>query len=166
MTTASKLALALVALAAVATTSLQAQASGQITATATVQTPITITPLANLDFGNVFPGLAKTVLSTGAGAGQFQIAGQGTSEVNITFTLPTNLVFNANNLPIGTWTGGQFGTNTQASQTSITPTGSTTTNLVGGGLFVWLGATVTPAVAQVAGTYTALVTMSVAYTGN
>ena len=166
MTTASKLALALVALAAVATTSLQAQASGQITAQATVQTPITITGLANLDFGNVFPGLSKTVLSTGAGAGQFQIAGQGTAEVNISFTLPTNLVNGGNNLPIGSWTGGQFGTNTQASQVALTPTGPTTTNLVGGGLFVWLGATVTPAVAQVAGLYQAQVTMSVAYTGN
>ena len=88
--------------------------------------------------------------------------------MNVTFVLPTNLTFGANNLPIGTFTGGRNTANTQAAQTAITPTGTTTTRLdaVTGALFIWLGATVTPTVAQVAGTYNGLITMTVAYTGN
>jgi hypothetical protein len=165
MTTASKLSLALVALLAVGATSAQAQ-SANITATAVVQTPLTVTGAAALDFGNVFPGVVKSIAPTAATAGRFSIAGQGNAQVILTFTLPTNLTNGANNLPIGTWLGGQFATNTQASQTAITPTAPVTTNLgAAGSLFVWLGATVTPAVAQVAGTYNGTVTMAVVYTG-
>jgi len=168
MTTASKLSLALVALLAVGATSAQAQVSANITATAVVQTPLTVTGAAALDFQNVFPGLAKTVAPTAATAGRFTVGGQLNAEVNITFVLPTNLTFGANNLPIGTFTGGRNTANNQAGQTAITPTGTTTTRLdaVTGALYIWLGATVTPTVAQVAGTYNGTVTMTVAYTGN
>jgi len=169
MTTASKLSLALVALLAIGATSAQAQVSANITATAVVQTPLTVTGAAALDFQNVFPGLAKTISPvTAATAGRFTIGGQLNAEVNITFVLPTNLTFGANNLPIGTWTGGRNTANTQASQTAITPTGTTTTRLdaTTGALYIWLGATVTPTVAQAAGTYNGTVTMTVAYTGN
>jgi len=88
--------------------------------------------------------------------------------VNITFVLPTNLTFGANNLPIGTFAGGRNTVNTQAAQTAITPTGTTTTrlNAATGALYIWLGATVTPTVAQAAGAYNGTVTMTVAYTGN
>jgi len=167
MNTASKLSLTLVALMAVGVSSAQAQASAQINATATVQTPLSLTGVNPLAFGNVFPGLTKTILPTDATAGKFSIAGQASAEVNITFTLPTNLVSGANNLPIGTWTGGRNIADVQAGQTALTPTAATITPLSGtGGLFIWLGATVTPAVAQVAGAYSSPVTMTVAYTGN
>lgn len=168
MTTASKLSLALVALLVVGASAAQAQVSANINATAVVQTPLSVTGTTTLDFGNVFPGLAKTIAATDATAGKFTIGGQLNAEVNITFTLPTNLVNGANNLPIGTWTGGRNVVNTQGTQTAIVPTGTTTTRLDAGtgALYTWLGATVTPSVAQVAGTYTSPVTMTVAYTGN
>lgn len=168
MTTASKLSLAVVALFLVGTSVAQAQVSANINATALVQTPLTVTGTTTLDFGNVFPGLAKSIASTDATAGEFTVGGQLNAEVNVTFVLPTNLTNGGNNLPIGTWTGGRNTANTQAGQTAITPSGATTTRLdaATGALFVWLGATVTPSVAQVAGTYTSPVTMTVAYTGN
>ncbi len=166
MNTASKLSLAVVALLALGAATAQAQTAG-INATATVQTPLTLTGQADLAFGAVFPGVAKTVLSTDPGAGRFLIAGQGSAEVNVTFALPVNLVSGGNNLPIGTWTGGEFDANTQASQTAITPTAATVTNIgVAGSLYIWLGATVSPAFGQAAGAYSSPITMTVAYTGN
>jgi hypothetical protein len=168
MTTASKLSLALVTLLALGASSAQAQVSANINATATVQTPLTVTGTTTLDFQNVFPGLVKTVAPTAATAGKFTIGGQLNAEVNITFVLPSNLVNGANNLPIGTFTGGRNTANTQAGQVAITPTAATITRVdaATGALYIWLGATVTPGVAQVAGVYTAPITMTVAYTGN
>ncbi len=168
MNTASKLALALVALAAVATTSVQAQGvSNTITATAAVQTPLTVTGTTTLDFGNVFPGVNKTIAPTDATAGKFTVGGQSSAQVNVTFSVPSNLANGINNLPINTWVGGYDTDNTQPSQTVLNTGGTTTTNLDAGtgALYVWLGATVAPGAAQVAGTYNALVTMTVAYTG-
>lgn len=167
MTTASKLSLAVLALTLVGASVAQAQ-SANITATAVVLTPLTVTGAASLDFGNVFPGLVKTIAPTAATAGRFSITGSGASQVILTFTLPTTLVHTtlpANTMPIGTFLGGQFATNTQGSQTPIVVTAPVTTNLAAGSLFVWLGATVTPTITQVAGTYNGTVTMAVVYTG-
>ena len=86
----------------------------------------------------------------------------------MTFTLPTNLTFGANNLPIGTWTGQHNATNTVPG-TAFTPSAASTLAVLAAGTgnrFVFIGATVTPAVAQVAGAYTGTVTMNVVYTGN
>jgi len=167
MNTASKLSLTLVALLALGTTAAQAQ-SANIQATATVQTPLTVTGTAPLAFGNVFPGLPKTILSGDATSGRFTILGQPSAEVSMTFTLPTNLTFGANTLPIGTWTGQHNATNTVPG-TAFTPSAaSTLANLapVTGNRYVFIGATVTPAVAQAAGAYAGTITMNVVYTGN
>jgi hypothetical protein len=168
MTTASKLSLAVVALFLAGATVAQAQ-SANINATATVQTPLTLTGTAALAFGNVFPGLAKTVLPTDAASGRFTILGQPVAEVAMTFTLPTNLTFGANNLPIGTWAGLHNATNVTAGATAFTPSAAITlANLaaVTGNRFLFIGATVTPAVAQAAGAYTGTITLNVLYTGN
>lgn len=168
MRTASKLSLAVLALALVGASSAQAQ-SANISATATVQTPLTLTGATTLAFGNVFPGLAKTVPVTDPAAGRFDIAGQAAAEVSMTFTVPLNLTSGANNLPIGTWTGYHNTTNNaSAGGAAFTPSlAATLMNLSGTGAgFVFIGATVTPAVAQVAGAYTGTITMNVVYTGN
>lgn len=168
MSSASKLALAFAAVAFAGASVAQAQVSGSIAANATVQTPLTVTGANTLDFGNVFPGVNKTVdaVAGGAAAGRFDVAGQGSAQVTVDFVLPTNLVNGLNNLAIGTWTAARFGTNTQASAVSFAPTGTETTNInAAGTLFVWVGGQVSPTAAQVAGLYTANVTMTVAYTG-
>ena len=86
------------------TASLHAQ-STTIQATANVLSAITVTG-TNLAFGNVTPGVTKTVAITDAGAGQFVVTKAAATSVALTFTLPTNLTNGGNNLPIGTWTGG------------------------------------------------------------
>jgi hypothetical protein len=168
MSTASKLALAFAVVAFAGASVAQAQVSGSIAANATVQTPLTVTGSNTLDFGNVFPGVNKTVdaVTGGAAAGRFDVAGQSSAQVTIDFVLPTNLVNGLNNLTIGSWSAAHFGTNTQASGVSFNPTGTETTNIgAAGTLFVWVGGQVSPTAAQVAGLYTANVTMTVAYTG-
>jgi spore coat protein U-like protein len=138
--------------------------SGSITATALVQQPINVNGAVNLSFGNVFPGVNKAVLLTDAGAGRFDVTGQASTPVNLAFTaLPTNLANGGNNLPVS-FSSGYNTSNSAAGATSFAPGSGASTSLSGtGALFVFLGGTVTPAVNQAAGTYTATVTLQVTY---
>jgi hypothetical protein len=160
VTRVSAVAAALFSLA----TAAQAQ-SANINALATVYTPITVSGTRALDFGTVFPGVAKTIAIAATTSGQFQLGGQASGNVNLTFTLPTNLVNGANNLPIGTWTGCTSGTNTTAGCTAFTPSGTATASAFSalGALWVFVGGTVTPGAAQAAGNYTGTVTLTAAY---
>ena len=139
--------------------------SANINATATVFQAITVTGARDLAFGNVFPGVTKTVVVSDATSGRFDLTGQSSGNVNVSFTLPTNLTSGANNLPIGTWTGCTNGTNTTTGCTSFTPSaGATASAFSGAGaLFVWVGGTVSPAANQAAGAYTGVVTLTAAY---
>lgn len=147
-----------------------AQNTGNITAQANVVTPITVTPQINLDFGNVFPGVAKTVPRTAATAGRWRASGFGGAQVTLSFTLPTNLTSGANTLPIsfGAGTAGRNTVLDAATATAFDPAAGATANLAAAPaseLFVWIGGTVTPTVAQPAGLYTGTITLTVSYTG-
>lgn len=163
MRTATVLSALTAATLSVGAGSLHAQ-SATIQATATVLSAITVTG-TNLAFGNVTPGVNKTVAITDAGAGQFTVTKAAATSVALTFTLPSNLTFGANNLPIGTWTAGWNNTaNNAAGATGFTPSAAATTVPSGGAnLWVWIGGTVSPGGAQAAGAYTGNVTMQVAY---
>jgi len=164
MRTASKVTMGLVALTLVAVNVAAAQNSASLNVTANVQQPITVVAAANLDFGNVFPGVNKSVAVTDAAAGRFNVLGQASAPISLTFVLPTNLSAGANLLPIANWTGNH---NTSASPagTGFTPSAAATaaTLSASGQLFVYLGAQVTPAISQVAGNYTGTVQMTVVY---
>lgn len=135
-----------------------------INATATVQAPINVVAAANLDFQTVLPGVGSTVAVTDPTAGRWDVTGQASAPVSLSFTLPSNLASGANLMPIGSYTGNH---NTTASPTgtSFTPSGTPTAAglSAGGQLFVYIGATVTPATNQAAGVYTAAVTLTVLY---
>jgi hypothetical protein len=143
----------------------EAQNSANINATATVLSAITVTAANDLQFGNVTPGVNKTVAITDAGAGRFNVVKAANQGLTLTFTLPTNLSDGTNNLPIGTWTGGWNTSATPVGATAFTPNAAGTNTAVTAGttVFVYVGATVTPAAAQVAGSYTNTVTMSAVY---
>ena len=145
-------------------TAAQAQ-SANIQALATVYQPISVAGTRDLDFGTVFPGVAKSIGVAAATSGQFQLGGQASANVNLSFTLPTDLVSAGNNLPIGTWTGCTSGTNTTVGCTGFTPSGAATASAFSGAgaLWVFVGATVTPAAAQPAGNYSGTVTLTAAY---
>lgn len=141
----------------------QAQ-SATIQVTANVLTALTAAATGNLVFGNVTPGVAKTIAATGAGAGAFNLTGQASQGVTVSFTLPTNLTSGVNNLAIGTWTGLWNTTATQTG-TAFTPSaGGQNLNLTAAGrLWLWIGATVTPTAGQAAGAYTASAVLNVVY---
>lgn len=162
MKVSTVLALALVATAATA----QAQ-SANINVTANVFQALTVVGNNSLDFGNVFPGVNKTIGVTDAGAGKYSVTvGQANANVNLSFTLPGNLIGPAAaTLPVGTWTGHWAATDVTSGGTSFTPSAATTAAALsaGGLLYVYIGAQVSPGASQAAGLYTAVATMTVAY---
>jgi len=145
-------------------TAAQAQ-SASIQALANVLQPITVTGARDLDFGTVFPGVNKAIAVGDVTSGRFDLTGQASANLNLSFTLPANLVSGGNNLPIGTWTGCYNGTNSTATCTAFTPSAANTATAFSGAgaLFVWVGGTVSPAANQAAGSYAGTVQMTVAY---
>ena len=154
--------LAAVAMLATVTAHAQSQ-TGSVSALANVQQPIDVVGAVDLDFGNVFPGVNKTIGVAAATAGRFDVTGQSSAPVLISFLLPANLT-GAGNLPIGTWTGNHNIANAPTG-TNFTPSAGTTNSTLSGtgALFVFVGATVSPAAAQPAGAYSGTVQMTVTY---
>jgi hypothetical protein len=165
MRTATVLSAVLAAGLSLGAATAEAQNSANIQATATVLSAVTVAAGNDLQFGNVTPGVNKTVAIADAGAGRFDVTKAASQGVTLSFTLPTNLTSGANNLPIGSWTGGWNTSATPAGATTFTPSlgGTNTAATPGSNIFVYVGATVSPAVAQVAGSYTGTVTMSAVY---
>ena len=162
----SKLSLAVLALVVFGASAAQAQTNNaSITATASVQTPINVLGAQQLNFGNVFPGVNKTVGTADlANAGRFEVAGQGSAPVTLSFTLPATLSSGGNTMPIGSYTGLHADNGAQTGGTSFTPSAGASASLSAGGqLFVWIGAQVQPATNQVSGTYTGSITLTVVY---
>lgn len=156
-----------------AVTVAQAQPNNaDITASAQVLRPLTVQNQVDLDFGNVFPGVDKSVAIADATAGEWYVTGATSAEVDMSFTLPANLSDGGgNNLPIafGASDGAYDAGNNKGSSTAFDPAAGATANLSGdptGELWVWIGGTVQPAVNQPQGLYTGTITLTVNYTGN
>ena len=162
----SKLSLAVLALVVIGASAVQAQSNNaSITATASVQTPINVVGAQQLNFGNVFPGVNKTVAATDlTNAGRFDVTGQASTPVTLSFTLPATLSSGGNTMPIVSYTGVHALLATQAGGIAFSPAAGANPTLSGtGALFVWVGAQVQPATNQVAGVYTGSITMTVVY---
>jgi hypothetical protein len=164
--TSSALRLALVALASLwGAASAQAQDNASATVTATVQQPITVTKNNDLSFGNVFPGVDKSIAVTAGGAAKFTVAGQASTPVNLTFTIPATIASGGNNLTLASWTGHHATTDVTTGGTTFTPSASAASATLSGtgGLFVYVGATAQPTSTQAAGSYSGPMTMTVVY---
>jgi hypothetical protein len=152
------------AIFSLAASTAQAQ-SGNIQATANVLASISVAQGRALDFGNVTPGVNKTVALTDATSGRFDATGAASAGVQITFTLPTDLVNGGNNLPIAAWTGCWNTANDPSAGCAAANMGGSTNGAfsAGGLLYVFVGATVSPGAAQATGVYSANVTMTLSY---
>lgn len=139
--------------------------SANINAVANVFQAITVTGAQNLDFGNVFPNVVKSIAVADPTSGRFDLTGQASAPVQVAFTLPGTLISGANTLPIGTWTGCTSPTTSAAGCTAFTPSGAPTSTAFSGvgALSVFVGATVLPAPAQPAGAYSGTVTLTANY---
>jgi hypothetical protein len=147
-------------------TTLQAQTNNaSITATASVQTPINVLGAQQLSFGNVFPGVNKTIAATDLpNAGRFDVTGQASTPVTLSFTLPATLGSAGNTMPIVSYTGVHAQNNAQTGGIGFTPASGASPSLnASGQLWVWIGAQVQPATNQAAGVYTGSITMTVVY---
>ena len=133
----------------------------------------TITVNNNLVFGDVFPGIPKTIDKANAGtAAEFQVSGTAGNEISIDFTLPTYMNRSGYNMQL------IFRETDCAMDSSATPDQSnpnyddidpwhTITYALGlNGVTIWLGGIVVPRLNQMNGAYTASIVLTVAYTGN
>ena len=166
MKTALRSTLVAIALTIVGVVAAAAQTNNaSIQATAVVQQPINVTGARNLVFGNVFPGVNKVLAVTDPNSGRWDVAGQADANVQLTFALPATLSDGTNSLPIGTYAAHYNTSNAPTGGTDFTPSAAPTTAVLSGtgGLWVFVGATVSPATNQPAGNYSGTLSMTVVY---
>ena len=153
-----------------------AQESATIQALATVISSLSISGENNLQFGNVTPGVNKSVDKSEPGfAGEWYITGSPGAEITLDFALPDSLLLvadstrglrvNFNNTD-ASWDNGSGG-GQLAPAGVLDPNGMGTEDLgATGEMRVWIGGTVFPRISQTGGDYAEDVVLSVAYTGN
>jgi hypothetical protein len=138
-----------------------------------VVTSQNITVNNNLVFGNIFPGIPKTVSKRIAGgAAEFLISGTAGLEMTIDLTLPTFMNSAGSNMQlVFTETDAALDSSATADQSNpsldnIDPWHTITYRLGSNGITLWLGGMAIPKLSQVSGSYTAVIVMTVVYTGN
>lgn len=149
-------------------------------ATAVVLQPIAVTKSADLVFGNVVAGngdvtvatdgtrskTGTTVLPTGgsaAAAARFDITGTGNNSFSIDYTgSDTVLTDGSSNTMAIDWITEAVTTTTPTGKTDPTSDAATGT-LASGAAYIYVGGKLTVGAAQVAGTYTGIVKVTVAY---
>jgi hypothetical protein len=151
-------------------------------AQATVLAVLAVAATQPLDFGNVYQGVAKTQDETSdASSGIFTITGQASANISCFFQLPeyVALANGTDRMPIafsstdGTFSVLAAGAPSTPSapgvgaQLNINPRNMTGTTVgVGGTSQIFLGGKVIPSVNQAAGSYSADIVLTVAYSGN
>jgi len=134
---------------------------------------MTIATLSQLNFGSVPRGVATTVAPNQAAAGEWQVTGNGNAFVNISFTLPTQLI-NIQAQPGSTMPIAFNATSALWRRATNNPAGATTFNPNVGTvgrigppanptMYIWIGGTVTPAAAAKPGIYQGTVIVSLSY---
>jgi len=145
----------------------QTTATASISATADVVgiAPITAAGVADLDFGVVLAGGPTTIADPATQGGRFDLTGEPSAPVTMTYTLPTDLTGAGGNIPItfGPTDGLLWGPYPTAS-TTFDPNVPFLTALDGlGNLTVGIVGTVNPPVGTTTGTYTGTITLTVSY---
>lgn len=124
----------------------------------------------DLTFGALLPGVPTTVSRfDGLNAGQFELRGQRSAEVQVSLNLPGAMLSGGAGIPLdfGPADGGfSPDPDVTTSQTFDPRVPLVTTMATNGKLYLWLGGTALPGAQQAAGTYAAAITVTVAYTGN
>ena len=146
----------------------QTSAMASISAVASVSgiAPLTAAGVNDLNFGVVTAGTPKAPTSLAADAGRFNISGEPSTPVSVTYLLPTVLSGGGGaTIPItfGT-TDGLLWAAYPAAPTTFNPNAPffTSTNALGN-LTVGIAGTVSPPLGSTTGSYTGTVTMTVAY---
>lgn len=175
--TVTLLVIVVLAVAAASPAHSQDVAVGQ--ATATVLAVLTVTATQALDFGNVYQGVAKSQDETSdASSGIFTITGEAGAAIACYFQLPdyVALANGTDRMPISFSTtdaafsilaGGTPSTPGAGATNNTNPRNLTGTVIGAGGTSkVFLGGKVIPTINQTAGSYSADIVLTVAYTGS
>ncbi len=132
-----------------------------------------ITVNNNLVFGTIFPGIPKTITKRIAGAAaEFLISGTAGLELTIDLTLPTFMNNAGNNMQlVFQETDAALDSSSTPDQAApsldnIDPWHTITYRLGSNGITLWLGGMAIPKLNQGSGSYTAVIVMTVVYTGN
>jgi hypothetical protein len=146
----------------------QTSAMASVSAVAHVSgiAPLTAAGVNDLNFGVVTAGTPKTPTSLASDAGRFNISGEPSTPVSISFTLPTVLTGSGSaSIPItfGT-TDGLVWAPYPGTHTTFNPNAPffTATDALGA-LTIGIAGTVSPPVGSTTGNYTGTITLTVAY---
>src|SRR5512135_1152361 len=153
---------------------LAAPAAAQTTATASINAkaqvsgiaPLTAAGVNDLDFGVVTAGTPKAPTSLASNAGRFTIAGQPSTPVSVSFTLPTVLAGSGGaTIPITFSSSDGLRWNPYPSTfTTFSPAAPFATSLDGSGnLVIGIAGTVSPPALTTTGLYTGTITLTVSY---
>lgn len=159
--------------------SVQAQDVATGTATATVLTALAVSASQNLIFGNIYQGVAATIGNNiDASSGIFNILGQGSAGISISFALPQFIALadGSDRMTIGfSSTDATVDSNNTTPATVVAGDGWINVNpnllpaatVIGaaGQTNVYLGGRIYPAVDQSAGGYSGDIILTVAYNG-
>lgn len=148
-------------------------------ATATVLAVLSVTATQALDFGNVYQGVAKVQDETSdANSGIFTITGQASAAIACYLQLPDYvalangtdrmpIVFSATDAAFSILVGGTPSVPGAGSTTNTNPRNLTGTAMGAAGTSkIFLGGKVVPTINQTAGSYSADIVLTVAYTGS
>jgi len=160
----------------VAPSLVQSQDVANGTATATILAALQVTG-GTLAFGNVYQGVAKTIANNNASAGVFTITGEGLAVVSLYMQLPDYLQGPTNDRMVvafsttdasvdstGNVAPATFGVGWANINPHAFPAGTAIGGL--GTTAIFLGGKVIPSVNQTAGSYTADIVLTVAYSGS
>ncbi len=132
----------------------------------------TITVVNDLVFGDLFPGVPKTISKYTAGeAAEFHVAGTNAAQISIQFTLPTKMTKIGVSIQLIFFdTDCSVDPRNKPVQTSplhdnLDPWSTHLYKLGPKGLTIYLGCTAIPRIVQPPGAYTADIILTVAYTG-
>jgi spore coat protein U-like protein len=145
----------------------QTSATASISADAFVAgiAPLTATGVNNLNFGTVTAGTTGVPASLPADAGRFNITGEPSAPVTVTFSLPTVLSGPGGTIPIFfSSTDGLLWVSFPVTFVSFNPNGPFATTLDGSGnLTIGIAGTVSPPTGTTTGAYTGTVSLTVSY---
>ncbi len=162
-------------LLATAPTSLAAQGVASVVARAEVSdVALSVLDVQGLGFGDVTPGIS-TILDPQASvnAGKLEIRGARNAEITVDFTLPADLTVGAFSMPTSfSGTAACHHNRDQQSKCTYFDPATTLVTRIRNRSFpdnlriIWIGGTVSPALAQFPGVYRGTISVTTAYTGN
>jgi len=128
--------------------------------------PLTAAGVNDLNFGTVTAGTPKVPTSLGTDAGRFNISGQPSTPVSVSFTLPTVLAGTGGaTIPIlFSASDGLLWNPFPTAFTTFSPNAAFGASLDGtGNLVIGISGTVSPPALTTTGLYTGTITLTVAY---